>query len=194
MYRGLRGQVEGNSVDHSDMPPRRLHLRRYGWAVHHWHQDDRVAVFCQHPRPEGRLGAPECPNSTISGTCVVGCTTGPERAPGDNLRTPPGVCENDGVALLEERGHFPACLVTRCLTSTSPAPIGVSKDCEDIPDGTLCRVAGAVGFKHHTDLSCFANRQLESNSVPPHLVCEEKKCVDVLPYQIHPGWSQIAQT
>ena len=67
----------------------------------------------------------------------------------------------------------------RCLTSTSAAPIGVSKDCEDIPDGTS--LAGTVGFKsaHHTDLSCFAIRQLECNSVPPYTVCKEQKCVEV---------------
>ena len=53
----------------------------------------------------GRLGAPECTNSTISGTCVMGCTTDPERAPGDNLRTPPSVSENDGVTFLGGRGR-----------------------------------------------------------------------------------------
>ena len=31
--RGLRGQVEGNSNDRSDMPPRRLHLRKYPIGV-----------------------------------------------------------------------------------------------------------------------------------------------------------------
>ena len=87
--------------------------------------------------------------------------------------------ENSSITFLA--GYFPACLVTRCLTSTNPAPIGVSKDCEDIPDGTSCQVAWAVGFEsaNHTDLSCFAIGQLESNSVPPYSVCEEKKCVDV---------------
>ena len=121
----------------------------------------------------GRLGAPECTNSTISGTCVVGCT-GPERAPSDNHRTPPSVSENDGVTFLV-RGYFSPCVVTRCLTSTGQAPIGVSKDCEDIPDGSSCRVAGAAGFKLHTDLSCFAIRQLESNSVPPYSMYDEKR-------------------
>ena len=69
-------------------------------------------------------------------------------------------------------GYFPACLVTRCLTSTNPAPLGVSKVCEDIPDGTSCRVVGAVGFKSadHTELSCLDIGQLESNSVPSYSV------------------------
>ena len=51
LYRGLRGQVEGN-IDHSDRPPRRQHFRRRGLAVPHLRHDARVAVFCQHPRPE----------------------------------------------------------------------------------------------------------------------------------------------
>ena len=41
-----------DSIDHSDRPPRRLHFRRCGLAVPHLRHDDRVAVFCQHPRPE----------------------------------------------------------------------------------------------------------------------------------------------
>ena len=52
---GLRGQVEDNSIDHSDMPPRRLHLRRYGLAVLHLRHDDRVAVFYQHPSPRTKI-------------------------------------------------------------------------------------------------------------------------------------------
>ena len=56
----------------------------------------------------------------------------------------------------------------------------MSEDCEDIPYGTSCRVAGAVGFEsaNHTELSCLIGK-LESNSVPLYPVCEEKKCVDV---------------
>ena len=55
-----------------------------------------------------------------------------------------------------------------------------SEDCEDIPYGTSCRVVWAVGFEsaNHTELSCLAIGQLESNSVPPYFVCEEKNCVD----------------
>ena len=66
----------------------------------------------------------------------------------------------------------------RCWTSTNPAPIGVSQDCEEIPD---CRVARADGFEsaYHAGLSVFAIGQLESNSVPPYPVCDEQKCVSV---------------
>ena len=42
---GLQGQVEGFCADHSDMPPRRLHLRRYELAVSRWRHDNHVAVF-----------------------------------------------------------------------------------------------------------------------------------------------------
>ena len=76
-------------------------------------------------------------------------------------------------------GYFLVCLVMRCWTSTKPAPIGVSQDCEDIPDGTTCRAAWAVGSEsaNHTGLSGFAIGHLESNFVPPYSVCEEKKGV-----------------
>ena len=70
--------------------------------------------------------------------------------------------------------------VLACLpgdASTNPVPVGVSEECENITYGASC----AVGFEpaNHTELSCFAIGQLESNSVPPYPVCEEKKCVDV---------------
>ena len=52
MRRGLRGQAESNSIDHSDRPPRRLHFGRCGLAVPRLGHDDSVAVFCRHPRPE----------------------------------------------------------------------------------------------------------------------------------------------
>ena len=91
------------------------------------------------PAPSTRtkkLDAPDRTNSTVSGTCVVGCATGPElRQFLKRLRVSART-----TALLFWVGTFLACLVTRCLTSTNPAPIGVSKD-GDIPDGTSCRVA-----------------------------------------------------
>ena len=108
----------------------------------------------------------------------MGCTTGPKIASGDNLRAPPYVGKNDDIAFLAR--YFLVCLVPRCWTSTNPAPIGVSQDCEEIPDGTSCRVAWAVGFEsaYHTGVSGFAIGQLESNAVPSYM-CEEKKCVSV---------------
>ena len=56
--------------------------------------------------------------------------------------------------------------------------MGVSDDCKIITDGASCQAACTVGFEsaNHTELSCLAVGQLESNSVPPYLVCE---CVDV---------------
>ena len=56
-----------------------------------------------------------------------------------------------------------------------------TRNCEDIPYGTSCRVAWAVGFQsaNHTELSCLAIGKLERNSVSLYPVCEEKKCVDV---------------
>ena len=59
--------------------------------------------------------------------------------------------------------------------------MGVSEDCEIITYGPSCQAASTVGFEsaNHTELSCLATSQLESNSVPLDPVCEEKKCVDV---------------
>ena len=47
-----------------------------------------------------KLDAPDRTNSTVNGTCVVGCPTGPELAPRNNLRALPSVSENDGIAFL----------------------------------------------------------------------------------------------
>ena len=119
-----------------------------------------------------KFDGPDCTNSTVGETYVVGCATGYERPSGDSLRALTCVSENESL---------PACQVTRCSTGTNPAPIGVSEDCEDIPYGSSCRAAGAVGFESakHTAFSCFAIGQLESNPVPSYSVCEEKKCVVV---------------
>ena len=64
------------------------HLDGYGFglAVHHLRHDDRVAVFCQHPHSNKKLDTPDRTNSTVGGTCVVGCATDPELASGDNFR------------------------------------------------------------------------------------------------------------
>ena len=56
----------------------------YGLAVHKLRHDDRVAVFCQHPRSNKKLDTPDGTNSTVGGT--VGCATDPELASGDNFR------------------------------------------------------------------------------------------------------------
>ena len=118
-------------------------------------------------------------NSTVGGTCVVGCATGCKLASGDSLRVLTCVSENESVAC--QTGSLPACQVTCCSTSTNPVPIGVCEDCENITHGAFCQAACTVSFEsaNHTELSCFAIGQLESNSVPPYPVCEEKKCVDV---------------
>ena len=109
---------------------------------------------------------------------VVGCAAGYELASGDSLGALTCVSENESVACLT--GSLPACQVTRC-SSTNHVPIGVSEDYENITYGASCQAACAVCFEsaNHTELSCLAIGQLESNSVPPYPVCEEKKCVDV---------------
>ena len=116
-----------------------------------------------------KLNAPEGTNSTVGDTCVVGCAAGCELASGDSLGALTGVSENERVACLT--GSLLACQVTRCSTSTNPVPIGVSEDCEHITHGASCQAARAVGFEsaNHTELSCLAIGQLESNSVPPYL-------------------------
>ena len=103
------------------------------------------------------------------------CAIGYELASGDSLRALTCVRKNESVACLT--GSLPACHVTRCSASTNPVPIGVSEDCEHI----TCQATCAVGFEsaNHTELSCLAVGQLESNSVPPYSVCEEKDCIDV---------------
>ena len=78
-------------------------------------------------------------NSTVGGTCVVRCAAGYKLASGDSLRALTCVSENESVACLT--GSWPACKVTRCLTSTNPVPIGVSEDCESIKYGAFCQVA-----------------------------------------------------
>ena len=127
-----------------------------------------------------KLDAPDRTNSTVEGTCVVGCITGPKLASSDNFRAPLCVSKNEGITFLA--GYFLVWLVTRCWTSTNLAPIGVSEDCEDIPRRHLVSSScGQSVLSLPTTLisPVFVIGQLESNSVPPYPVCEEKKCVDV---------------
>ena len=86
-----------------------------------------------------KFDALDCTNSTVGGTCIVGCATGYKLASGDSLRTLTCVSENESVACLT--GSLPACHVTRCLNSTSAVPSGVSGDCESITHGASCQVA-----------------------------------------------------
>ena len=76
-----------------------------------------------------KFDALDCTNSTVGGTCIVGCATGYKLASGDSLGALTCVSENESVACLT--GSLPACQVTRCSTSTNPVPIGVSEDCEN---------------------------------------------------------------
>ena len=126
-----------------------------------------------------KFDALECTNPTVGETCVVGCAIGYELASGDSLGALTCVSEKESVACLTR--SLPACQVTRCSTSTNPVPIGVSEDYENVTFGASCQAACAVSFDaaNHTELSCFAIGQLESNYVPPYHVCEEKMCVDV---------------
>ena len=109
----------------------------------------------------------------------MGCATGYEVVSGDSLRALTCVSENESVAGFT--GSLPACQVTRRPTSTNHVPIGVSKDGENIAHGASCQAACAVGFEsaNHTELSCFAVGQRESNLAPLYPRREEKKCVDV---------------
>ena len=180
MYRGLRGQVEGNCLDNSDRPLRRLHFGRCGLAVLRLCHDNRVAVFCQHSSPRNKMAghARSCKLDLLRGTCVVGCSTGYELASGDSPRALTCVSENESVAGLT--GSLHARQVMRCSTRTNPMSFGVSEDRENIKYGASCQAAGVVRFEsaNHRDLSCLAIGQLESNSVLPDPVCEEKDCID----------------
>ena len=49
------------------------------------------------------IDAPNHTNSTVSGTCVVGCITGPELASDNNFQS---VSKNDGITVLA--GYFTA--------------------------------------------------------------------------------------
>ena len=77
--------------------------------------------------------------------------------------------------------------VTRCWTSTSLAPIGVSQDCKDILEGNSCQEACAVGFEsaNHSEL------YWKGNSVPPAPMCREKSTL-TWPPLIRLCWCQIA--
>ena len=126
-----------------------------------------------------KFDALDCTNSTVGETCVVGCAISYEHVSGDSLRALTCVSKKESVACLT--GSLPACQVTRCSTCKNPVPMGVRMDCKNVTRGTSCQAACKVSFDsaNHTELSCFAIGQLESNSVPPYPVCEEKKCVDV---------------
>ena len=112
-----------------------------------------------------KFDAPDCTNSTVGETCVVGCATGCELASCDSLG--PLTCVSACLTT-----SWPACQVTRWSTSTNPVPTGASEDCENTTYGASCQAACTVGFESaiHTELSCFAIGQLESNSVPPYSV------------------------
>ena len=109
----------------------------------------------------------------------MGCAISHELVSGDSLRALTCVSKNESVAC--PTGSLPACQVTRCSTSINPAPMGVSGDCKIITHVASCQAACTVGFgsANHTELSCLAVGELESNSVPPSSLSEEKTCVDV---------------
>ena len=72
-------------------------------------------------------------NSTVGGTCIVGCATGYELASGDSLRALTCVSESESVAC--PTGSLPACQVTRGSISTNHVPIGVN-----VTYGASCQV------------------------------------------------------
>ena len=83
-----------------------------------------------------KFDALDCTNSTVGGTCIVGCAPGYELASGDSLRA---LSENESVACLT--GSLPACQVTRGSSSTNPVKIGVSQNFENVAYGASCQVA-----------------------------------------------------
>ena len=98
-----------------------------------------------------KFDALDCTNSTVGGTCIVGCAAGYKLDSGDSLRALACVSENESVACLT--GPLPACQVARCSTSTNPVPIGVSEDCENITYGASCQVAcQSTSFPSHTSV------------------------------------------
>ena len=113
-----------------------------------------------------RIDSPDCPNSTVGGTCFVGCAPGPRLASEDNFRALQCVCENDDMIFLTE--YLPAGQVTRCLTSTNPAPIGVSEDWVEITHGTSYKVAWSVGSES-TDHTSDPDELAEHNMWHPML-------------------------
>ena len=77
---GLRGQVEDNSIDHSDMPLRRLHLCRYGWQFSICVTTTVLLCSTSTLAQNKNIDAPDCANSTVDVTSLVVCATGPEPA------------------------------------------------------------------------------------------------------------------
>ena len=168
MYRGLRGHVEDDSTDHSDMPLLTTTPPQMQFTI---------GVTTTWSQCSDSTDAPHHTNSTVGGNCVVGCTTGPELASGNTFRVPPGVCKKDGNTVLAR--YFIACPAMCCWTSINQAPIGVSEDCEDILDSTSCRRAWAVGVESasHLALSGFAIGQWELLCRLTQM-CEDNRCCD----------------
>ena len=141
LYRGLRGQVGGESTNNVPCSTSTLVQNK-------------------------RIDLPDLPNSTVSETCFVGCVPGPGLASGDNSRALPLVSDDDNMTSLT--GYSPAGQVMRCLTSQSPAPIGASEDWGGIRCGTSSQAAWSVGSVS-TDHTSDSDDPAEHNMWNPML-------------------------